>query len=30
METVKVETQAWQDALTRLEPCIGDLIKDDE
>jgi ATP-dependent helicase/nuclease subunit A len=30
MDTVKVETHEWQDALTRLEPCIGGLIKDDE
>ncbi len=29
MDTVKVETHEWQDALARLEPCIGDLIKDD-
>jgi ATP-dependent helicase/nuclease subunit A len=30
MDTVKVETHEWQGALAQLEPCIGDLIKDDE
>ncbi|MDZ4765111.1 MAG: 3'-5' exonuclease, partial [Chloroflexota bacterium] len=27
--TVKIETGAWQGALTRLEPCIGELINED-
>ncbi|PJF26475.1 MAG: hypothetical protein CUN53_07695, partial [Phototrophicales bacterium] len=30
MDTVKVETHEWQGALAQLEPCIDDLIKDDE